>query len=104
MDRYEALKQARGSLDYDDLILKTCDLLSGQTLQFKDLREENSQEALEVTPWIMYKLDQGIDHILVDEAQDTNPEQWQVISALSDDFFLVKAHRTSAVRLLPSAI
>ncbi len=87
VDRYEALKQARGSLDYDDLILKTCDLLSGQTLQFKDLREENPQEAIEVTPWIMYKLDQGIDHILVDEAQDTNPEQWQVISALSDDFF-----------------
>lgn len=35
----------------------------------------------------MYKLDQGIDHILLDEAQDTNPEQWRIIEALCEEFF-----------------
>ncbi len=87
VERYEALKRERGALDYDDLILKTCDLLSGQTLQFQALQDAQPSKMVAVTPWVMYKLDQGIDHILVDEAQDTNPEQWQVISALSDDFF-----------------
>jgi len=38
--------------------------------------------------WVLYKLDGGIDHILIDEAQDTNPPQWQVILSLADDFFV----------------
>ena len=71
IDRYEAEKARRGRLDYDDLILKTRDLLTGE----------------DVTPWVMYKLDGGIEHILVDEAQDTSPEQWQVIAALAEEFF-----------------
>jgi len=37
--------------------------------------------------WVLYKLDNGIDHILVDEAQDTNPLQWRVITQLADEFF-----------------
>ncbi len=37
--------------------------------------------------WVLYKLDGGIDHILIDEAQDTNPDQWEVIQALSEEFF-----------------
>ena len=36
---------------------------------------------------MLYKLDGGVDHILVDEAQDTNPEQWAIIEALADEFF-----------------
>ena len=36
---------------------------------------------------MLYKLDGGIDHILIDEAQDTNPEQWQVVAALAEEFF-----------------
>ncbi len=67
---YRNLKTARALLDYDDLILKAGDLLS-------DGR----------AAWVHYKLDGGIDHILVDEAQDTSPQQWQVISALAEDFF-----------------
>ena len=37
--------------------------------------------------WVLYKLDGGLDHILVDEAQDTSPVQWQVIRALAEEFF-----------------
>ena len=37
--------------------------------------------------WILFNLDGGLDHILIDEAQDTNPEQWRIISALTEDFF-----------------
>lgn len=81
---YQTLKTLRGGVDYDDLILKTRDLLRGRTLSLRGLGEGREQD---VTRWIMYKLDQGIDHVLVDEAQDTNPEQWAIIEALCDDFF-----------------
>ncbi len=37
--------------------------------------------------WVLYKLDQGLDHILIDEAQDTNPDQWQVVARLADELF-----------------
>ncbi len=68
---YETAKSARALLDYEDLIQQTADLLS-QT---------------QAAAWVLYKLDNGIDHILVDEAQDTSPEQWQVVTALSNEFF-----------------
>ena len=71
LDAYTRLKASRGLLDYDDLILKSRDLLVEPTR----------------VPWVMFKLDQGIDHILVDEAQDTSPDQWAVVEALADDFF-----------------
>ncbi len=70
-DRYDLMKLARSALDFDDLILSTRDLLQ---------KNGGAQ-------WAALKLDQGIDHILVDEAQDTNPEQWQVVRALADEFF-----------------
>lgn len=73
---YEADKTSRSVLDFDDLILCTLKLL-----QHKDDNLESHNA------WIMYKLDQGLDHILVDEAQDTNPEQWRIIDALTDEFF-----------------
>ncbi|HTH98525.1 MAG TPA: double-strand break repair helicase AddA [Stellaceae bacterium] len=68
---YDAQKRLRSLLDYDDLILLTRRLF----------------EQPEIAPWVLFKLDGGIDHILVDEAQDTNPDQWQVIAALADEFF-----------------
>ncbi|MCO5154331.1 MULTISPECIES: double-strand break repair helicase AddA [unclassified Shinella] len=68
---YEDLKRARSLLDFDDLIDRTARLLT---------REK-------VSAWVHYKLDQGIDHILVDEAQDTSPRQWQIVKSLTDDFF-----------------
>lgn len=69
LQRYDRLKQARALLDYDDLILRAVALLQG------------------AAPWVLYKLDGGIDHLLVDEAQDTAPEQWQAVAALVDEFF-----------------
>lgn len=69
--RYQSLKNALGGLDFDDLISRTLYLLGQQ----------------DMTGWVMYKLDRGLDHILIDEAQDTNPEQWSIIQALCTDFF-----------------
>ena len=78
LEAYEAEKSRRAILDYDDLIAYTLRLLSGDSMK-------TSPEA--ASQWVMYKLDQGIDHILVDEAQDTNPEQWDIIHALCGEFF-----------------
>jgi ATP-dependent helicase/nuclease subunit A len=71
MESYQRHKEAQALMDFDDLILKTTNLLSTEG----------------IAPWILYKLDDHIDHILVDEAQDTNPLQWQIILKLAEDFF-----------------
>lgn len=76
IDRYETLKARQNALDYDDLILRTRDLLISQT-----------QGGHPMVDWVLYKLDGGIDHILVDEAQDTNPAQWEILLKLSEEFF-----------------
>ena len=68
---YDKRKRARGALDYEDLVVKALDLL----------RRPN------VAPWVLFKLDGGLDHILLDEAQDTNPEQWEIVAALAAEFF-----------------
>ncbi|MHA1537840.1 MAG: double-strand break repair helicase AddA [Alphaproteobacteria bacterium] len=68
---YERRKHLGARLDYDDLILKTRDLLTERAM----------------ASWVLYKLDGGIEHILIDEAQDTNPDQWEVVKALAGDFF-----------------
>ena len=67
---YETEKQRRGWLDFDDLVIRARDLLSDER----------------VAEWVLYRLDGGIDHILVDEAQDTSPVQWQVIERLAHEF------------------
>lgn len=67
---YAARKAARGWLDFDDLIALTTRLLSSPG----------------VAAWVLYRLDGGIEHILVDEAQDTSPAQWHVIEALAQEF------------------
>ncbi|MFC0282111.1 double-strand break repair helicase AddA [Camelimonas abortus] len=69
-ERVEIIKNARGALDFDDLIGKTRTLL---------LRSEAAS-------WILHKLDAGIDHVLVDEAQDTNPAQWDILRAITGEF------------------
>ena len=67
---YEAAKAARGFLDFDDLITRAKALLTDPS----------------VAAWVLFRLDGGIDHILVDEAQDTSPDQWRVIELLSAEF------------------
>ncbi|MEZ5777067.1 MAG: double-strand break repair helicase AddA [Paracoccaceae bacterium] len=68
--RYAAQKAAAGWLDFDDLITRSAALLADRS----------------VAAWVLYRLDGGIDHILVDEAQDTSPAQWQVIERLAEEF------------------
>lgn len=67
----ETEKNRLALLDYDDLIEKAVKLLT-----------ESHAAA-----WVLYKLDGGLDHILVDEAQDTSPDQWRVIEALAEEFY-----------------
>lgn len=71
IERYNEFKKLHSRLDYEDLILLTRNLLS-----------DNS-----VASWVLFKLDGGIDHILIDEAQDTAPNQWEIIKSLSSEFF-----------------
>lgn len=70
IQRYDRMKRFRGWLDFDDLIQKSRELLG----------------ASEMAQWILFRLDGGIDHILVDEAQDTSPAQWDVIAKISEEF------------------
>lgn len=74
---YRAQKRRRSQLDYDDLIHGAAQLLAADA----------------GAAWVLYKLDGGIDHVLIDEAQDTSPEQWQVIRALSGEFFAGRGAR-----------
>ena len=69
--RYERRKAAEAALDYDDLVLRTATLLKRPG----------------IAPWVLYKLDNGLDHILVDEAQDTSRAQWDIVRLLADEFF-----------------
>ena len=71
LERFESMKRSRGLIDFDDQVERCVTLLYR-----KDIRE-----------WIRYRLDQGVDHLLVDEAQDTSPAQWKIINAISDDFY-----------------
>ncbi len=82
--RYEHAKQQRGWLDFNDLILRARDLLSDPA----------------VAAWVLFRLDGGIDHILVDEAQDTSPEQWEVIERLAREFTSGEGARADRVRTI----
>lgn len=80
--RIEADKAARGALDFDDMIQKARALLARS----------------EVAQWVLYRLEGGIDHILVDEAQDTSPAQWDVITALAQEFYAGEGAEAEAQR------
>ncbi|HLJ72738.1 MAG TPA: UvrD-helicase domain-containing protein, partial [Roseiarcus sp.] len=73
---YARLKAERGLLDFDDLIERANALL------------ERTDAA-----WVLFKLDSGIDHILVDEAQDTSREQWRILGKIAEDFTAGKGAR-----------
>ncbi|HVY13809.1 MAG TPA: double-strand break repair helicase AddA [Rhodopila sp.] len=69
-EAYEERKQHAGLLDYDDLIDRTKGLLLDPGVA-----------------WVLYKLDGGLDHLLLDEVQDTSPQQWQIAHTLTAEFF-----------------
>lgn len=84
LPEYERRKQLRGWLDFDDLILKARQLLNDPS----------------VAEWVLYRLDGGIDHILVDEAQDTSPDQWDVVEKLAQEFTSGLGARAEAERTI----
>lgn len=71
LDTYSAVKAERGLIDFDDMIQRSVQLLENEG----------------IAAWILFKLDGEIDHILVDEAQDTNRDQWSVVEAVANEFF-----------------
>ncbi|MEO0712935.1 MAG: double-strand break repair helicase AddA [Pseudomonadota bacterium] len=85
LDHYESAKRRRGALDFDDLILHTRRLLSDDPTR---------------TLWVLYKLDGGLKHVLLDEAQDTSPDQWALIDALTEEFFAGEGSQHQRTRTL----
>jgi ATP-dependent helicase/nuclease subunit A len=78
---YRREKQERGLLDYDDLIDKTLAMLDNVA-----------------SGWVHYKLDRGVDHVLIDEAQDTSPRQWDIVAHIISEFTSGAGARDGAVR------
>ncbi|MBY0565743.1 MAG: double-strand break repair helicase AddA [Hyphomonadaceae bacterium] len=77
---YADAKARAGVLDFDDLIEHAQTLL----------------QRSEAAPWVLYKLDGGIDHILIDEGQDTSPAQWDLITPLQEEFLAGAGAREKA--------
>src|SRR6202000_1477352 len=80
---YRREKDERGLLDYDDLIDKTLAMLTKVS-----------------AGWVHYKLDRGVDHVLIDEAQDTSPRQWDIVDHIISEFTAGKGARESNDRTL----
>jgi ATP-dependent helicase/nuclease subunit A len=81
---YHAAKTERGWLDFDDLIARTKELLTSP----------------DIAQWVLFRLDGGIDHILVDEAQDTSPAQWDIVKRLAEDFAAGQGARAEVQRTI----
>ena len=81
---YALAKRRVGAVDFDDLIRATVDLFDQPGMG----------------EWIRYKLDQTTEHVLIDEAQDTNVAQWRIVRALADEFFTGQGAHASGTRTL----
>ena len=81
---WDAAKRREGLVDFDDLIRRAAGLLATRGLG----------------DWIRYKLDRQFDHILIDEAQDTNAAQWSIIDALTEEFFAGEGQRDGKLRTI----
>jgi ATP-dependent helicase/nuclease subunit A len=80
---YRREKQERGLLDYDDLIDKTLAMLDRVS-----------------SGWVHYKLDRGVDHVLIDEAQDTSPRQWDIVAHIISEFTSGEGARDGITRTI----
>src|SRR5665213_2088660 len=80
---YRREKQERGLLDYHDLIDKTLAMLNRVS-----------------SGWVHYKLDRGVDHVLIDEAQDTSPRQWEIVGHIIAEFTSGAGARDGVVRTI----
>ena len=70
LTHFASAKAERGALDFDDQIARALELVTRSS-----------------AAWVLHKLDDGLDHLLVDEAQDTSPQQWRILEALTAEFF-----------------
>jgi ATP-dependent helicase/nuclease subunit A len=80
---YRREKRERGLLDYDDLIDKTLEMLNRVS-----------------SGWVHYKLDRGVDHVLIDEAQDTSPRQWDIVAHIISEFTSGEGARDGVTRTI----
>ncbi|MEN3289305.1 MAG: ATP-dependent helicase/nuclease subunit, partial [Bradyrhizobium sp.] len=80
---YRREKEERGLLDYDDLIDKTLTMLNRVS-----------------AGWVHYKLDRGVDHVLIDEAQDTSPRQWEIVAHIISEFTAGAGAREGLMRTI----
>ena len=83
-ETYRQAKRRLGAVDFNDLIHATVTLLGTPGMG----------------EWVRYKLDQATEHVLIDEAQDTNPQQWAIVSAIADEFFVGEGVRAETIRTL----
>jgi len=83
VQNYRREKLERGLLDYDDLIDKTLALLDRTS-----------------SGWVHYKLDRGVDHVLIDEAQDTSPRQWDIVNHIVAEFTAGSGARDGVMRTI----
>ena len=81
---FERIKRRAGTYDFDDLIARTRQLVAARS----------------DAAWVLYKLDGGIEHVLIDEAQDTSPAQWEIVRSLTFEFFAGKGVREKPERTL----
>ncbi len=81
---YDVAKRRVGGVDFDDLIRSTVALL----------------EQPGVGEWVRFKLDQVTEHVLIDEAQDTNLDQWRIVRAIADEFFVGRGVHAPSSRTL----
>ncbi|MCU6452819.1 double-strand break repair helicase AddA [Sphingomonas sp. A2-49] len=81
---YAAAKRRQGAVDFDDLIAMTVRLL----------------EQPGIGEWVRYKLDSATEHVLIDEAQDTNLNQWRIVTALAGEFFVGRGVHAPSTRTL----
>nr|WP_250890864.1 double-strand break repair helicase AddA [Sphingobium nicotianae] len=81
---YAKAKRQAGAVDFDDLIRRASELLTRPGM----------------ADWIRYKLDQQVDHILVDEAQDTNKSQWDIVWSIVAEFLQVEDDGWNKLRTL----
>ena len=84
LDHFQRIKQQQRLLDFTDLEWQACQLLN----------------ASHHANWIQYKLDQRIDHLLIDEFQDTNPTQWRLLLPLLEELAAGDAERSRSVFLV----
>ena len=82
-ENYRREKRERGLLDYDDLIDKTLEMLDRVS-----------------SGWVHYKLDRGVDHVLIDEAQDTSPRQWEIVAHIIAEFTSGAGARDGVLRTI----